>query len=276
MALPVLPAKVTTHEADAVARLVYQYVNKPNMEALAGIIGARAQTLEDATWELVTKRTIAAGTGMQLDDLGAILGEPRQGRTDADYRIYLSARILLNKCSGTPDQIIVLFETVLAAMGAQTVVLQEWATATVIMVVSGIITSAQATELALLLKRARGGGINGQVEWAPQAPATTFTFGPEAVASDGVGYDGATVINTEGYIPQGWPTTGSTYVTDSHGRMGANYTKTGFGQFTLDQAVNAAMNGVLWFTLVNPDKGFSDLTGTTPISGGSFAGIKEG
>ena len=68
----------------------------------------------------------------------------------------------------------------------------------------------------------------------------------------------------------------SRYLDPSAASIESDYTKTGAAQFTLQTAVSNTMTGVLWFTRINHDLGFSDLSGTTPTNGGKFAGIKEG
>jgi hypothetical protein len=45
-------------------------------------------------------RAIDFASGVWLDYLGEIVGEPRKGRLDADYRRYIRIRILVNRSEG--------------------------------------------------------------------------------------------------------------------------------------------------------------------------------
>lgn len=64
------------------------------------------QELEDVFWDLYTKRSIDTAEGVQLDVLGKIVQEKRNGLTDADYRVVLRAkgRVLLSK--GTLEDVL--------------------------------------------------------------------------------------------------------------------------------------------------------------------------
>ncbi len=276
-----MSVKVTTHEADAVDLLVSQYKNKVNMGKLAGIIGRRAQSIEDALWKLVTDRALTTSEGAQLDDIGAILGEERQGRDDDDYRVFLSARILLNRCSGTPEQIIALFVKVLSVLlpGVQAQ-LVEWADAAVQVLLPPTpgITDDQVAELALLLKRARVAGVQGFITWVPQTAATTLTCGPIVKATPGSKV-GATVIATAAPIPAAWPGAGTCFLADDTfpvvPQVSRTFTKTGASQLTLGSAVPAGMSGQISFTLQDTSKGLAALSGGNPVNGGKCAGVKE-
>ena len=98
-------------------------MSKPNWEAILTAFGNQVQDLEDALYELLTKRSIDSATGVQLDGLGEILGEAREGRDDPAYREALRVRILLNLCESTPEEII---EIMLRASGSSSVEFEEF------------------------------------------------------------------------------------------------------------------------------------------------------
>ena len=56
--------------------------------------------------------------GEQLDGIGSIVGEDRQGRSDAEYREAIRVRISLNVSSGEPETVIWLFKTLTDPTGA--------------------------------------------------------------------------------------------------------------------------------------------------------------
>ena len=101
-------SKNVEHVLQARARLIIQYETKPRVDALLCVYVDQIQLLEDALWQLQTLRTIDLGEGVQLDGIGEIVGQERQGLSDADYRPLLRARVRANRSSGTvPDLIAV-------------------------------------------------------------------------------------------------------------------------------------------------------------------------
>jgi hypothetical protein len=73
-----------------------------------------AQQLEDVHWDLLVGCTLDNSTGDQLDQWGDIVGEPRGGLEDWDYRVFIKARIMANRCTGTLDELIRIFQIVTA------------------------------------------------------------------------------------------------------------------------------------------------------------------
>jgi hypothetical protein len=80
------------------------------------------QELETALGELATVLDINASTGQQLDNIGELVGQPREGRSDADYRAAIRSKIATNVSSGTPDEVIETFKTL---TGSTSVVYRE-------------------------------------------------------------------------------------------------------------------------------------------------------
>lgn len=96
----------TNHATEALSHLLQQYKGKDKIAALLNCFSAQIQEIESAFFELLNDRWMETSTGLQLDGLGQIVGEARQGRTDDDYRLALRVRILTNKSSGSTEQII--------------------------------------------------------------------------------------------------------------------------------------------------------------------------
>ena len=96
----------TEHVLQGRARLIAQYVGKTRLDSLLCIYIDQIQDLEDALWQLATLRTIEAGEGVQLDGIGDIVGQERQGLSDDDYRPLLQARVQANRSEGTAPDIL--------------------------------------------------------------------------------------------------------------------------------------------------------------------------
>lgn len=280
--MPTSPARITAHEAEAVARLVSQYKNKPNMEAFASAIGARAQSVEDALWLLVSERTLDTAVGAQLDDLGAKVGESREGRTDAVYRTFIRGRILVNLSSGTAPQLQELFDVLYAALGDNAVAVEEWFPACVWAVASDATTDADAQSLANMMAVARAGGVRGLLSYSHALDEATLTAGTPQVDDDGeddpaTGLAGPVVLSDGGghggsdqfyvdptYEPvvAGWPASGTVQILDGETGASAVFAYTG--------NVASKLTGL---TPVIPDAWTGVLYASLP--GGSLAGVKE-
>lgn len=92
-------------------RLLHQYKGKPKIEGVLDAFSFQFDDLEDAWFELLDERSLDTSIGQQLDNLGNIVGEPRDGRNDTDYRRAIQVRIRINNSSGTPEDLIDIAET---------------------------------------------------------------------------------------------------------------------------------------------------------------------
>jgi hypothetical protein len=78
-----------------------------NLQKVIQAICALAQEVEDVNWELKTERWLSIAVGQQLDEIGVILGLPRDiNESDEDYRERLQFQIFINISSGTPEDVI--------------------------------------------------------------------------------------------------------------------------------------------------------------------------
>jgi hypothetical protein len=94
------------YQTIAVDRLTGQFGESPKLRALVQAIVSTLADLESTADDLKTKRWIDTAEGKQLDGCGAIVGEPRKGRTDDLYRLGIKYRIFANTSRGTPSDLI--------------------------------------------------------------------------------------------------------------------------------------------------------------------------
>lgn len=107
--------RITEHTHQALKRLVTQYREKPNFEAIVSTFSYQIQELEDAFFQLLESRSIDTSIGLQLDNLGSIVDEKREGLSDNDYRLKLIAKIAVNTSQGTPEDLINIFKIFMQA-----------------------------------------------------------------------------------------------------------------------------------------------------------------
>lgn len=113
-----MATQITDHEDGAEARLPEQFKGKELMTALVRAIASEVQDIEDAVYPMLALLDIDTMIGAQLDGIGDILTEPRQGLSDVNYRVALHAKAARITASGTPEQVM---ERYLSLTGASAV-----------------------------------------------------------------------------------------------------------------------------------------------------------
>lgn len=90
----------------ALDRLVGRISRKPLVEALAASLPRQLGIAENVLDQLKNERSIDTAIGVQLDKVGEIVGEARQGRDDETYRQYIRFRVFINISKGRPYDLI--------------------------------------------------------------------------------------------------------------------------------------------------------------------------
>lgn len=155
--------KVTDHEAQGVALLISQFRDKPFIEILVKALMTQVQEIEDALFDLLVKRTIDTAVGAQLDVIGKIVGQKRGTFAEETYRTFIRGRVLVNRSSGTTDQMVALVNTLLPT-GASLVVREYYPAAFQIEVI-GSVPDSFGNALAALVLEAKALGIAPHVKW---------------------------------------------------------------------------------------------------------------
>lgn len=155
---------ITDHVKRGLARLVEQYKNSTKFKLWISVYLQRIQNLEDATWEVLEKRSIDNGIGIALDYIGKILNRPRGGLSDDDYRIALRAEIAILRSTGNGDDL----DTVggLSIPSGYDFQLIDLGNATLQVIVDGIPAFSIST-LFLNFLRAKQGGVKLLFEFQP-------------------------------------------------------------------------------------------------------------
>lgn len=97
------------HAERLIRLLRAQDQGQPRILAIARGWGAGLQVMEDTSFDLLASLVLESAEGAQLDLWGGIVGEDRGPLGDADYRRMISARILVNRCTATPDELIRIY-----------------------------------------------------------------------------------------------------------------------------------------------------------------------
>lgn len=166
----------TTHMEAAVARLRQYLKGRPKIAAMLSGLAAQAQELEVAYKQLFNERSIDDGLGAQLDVLGEIIGRPREILTTDDlYRLWLRAWVLLNRSSGSPEELYAIF-TLVASVGSTLELVEEFPAAFTLRIEGAAQTREIAAELCKLLGKAKAAGVRAILVWFESPPAEIFRF----------------------------------------------------------------------------------------------------
>lgn len=130
-----MTTQITDYEQRMLDMLLSQFDEKFNVEELTKILARQVQETEDMWFSIIVGVRLEDAVGEQLDRIGNhIVGQPRLGLSDEDYRESIKLRIQINISSGQNE---LLLSTLIEATGASSVVLEEIAPATVRMTYYG-------------------------------------------------------------------------------------------------------------------------------------------
>lgn len=101
------------HVRAALQNLLAQDKGRERIERLTALLVQRIQYLEDVVWAIREGGNLDTATGFDLDRLGNIVGEKRQGRGDELYRMWIRARAVVNRSAGRPDEMLHILRLVL-------------------------------------------------------------------------------------------------------------------------------------------------------------------
>jgi hypothetical protein len=176
----------TDHVTRGVERLIERY-RQPKTSALLSSWLTEVQAVEDAFYQLLTERNIDTATGAMLDMLGRIVGQPRGGRDDDTYRLWISARVLVERSSGTTEQIIAIADKL---AGGNTVKLREYFPGSFVLDM-GALDSHTGLQIAQLIVPAKAAGVRFTATWSNVAWPAVFTFAPADVPipASSLGFD---------------------------------------------------------------------------------------
>jgi hypothetical protein len=169
-------AREADHLGKGLSKLLEQFHDRTALEAILGAWLTQIQKLEDASWEAILIRGIAASEGVGLDHIGNIVGRKRLGLDDPDYRIALWAKIRINRSSGRPNDMIDIANLSLTGTDC-TITYDEHYPATIQMEVLGAVSFSVAVLFDNLV-HAKCGGVKLWLIYSEQEPEDSFTFAP--------------------------------------------------------------------------------------------------
>lgn len=172
-------------ETTGAFRLAEEFKHQPNLELLLAKLGKPANELGGVMNDLVTQRWFDRASGAQLDNIGSIIGQAREGISDTTYYARrLKARILLNKCQGTLEELIAIMQYLIPT-GATLTYANAYPAGFVFMCTDAVFSLSEANEVLKFLSSGRSAGVRGIFIWLASDASRTFTLdGTPAQALD--------------------------------------------------------------------------------------------
>lgn len=164
----------TLYDQEALDALLQQFKGKENLEGLMNAFMAQLQEIEDCAWDLVTLRDLDSATGEQLDLLGKIINRARAGKDDDEYRIYLRGQVLVNRSSGTPEEMLDLIRLLTSYPPTADITIQEWYPARFGIYIGVDIGDTDPAALLDILELAKAGAVAVFIEYVTDLPAFAF------------------------------------------------------------------------------------------------------
>lgn len=145
------------HSELGLARLIKQYRDdRPRLQGELEAYLESLQSIEDVSIDVMCNRWPLTAVGVQLDILGKIVGQERGEYTDDQYRLWILARILVNRANGRIEELIDILE----ALDVTDIKVKEYYPAGVMISVAG---TPYGQDMGVLINEAKPGGV--QLHW---------------------------------------------------------------------------------------------------------------
>lgn len=169
-----VPTVDNNHVAEALAFLIEQFKNAEVLRGMITSFTQSVQTLEDTFWDIINLRQLTPTvTGDQEDKLGAIVGEPRNGRSDSDYYVAILLRIRVNRSQGRDEDVIAVANLLPVGLAATSVDYVEQWPASFLVEIKELLSPSSAQEL---LTDTKAAGTYGMLHYTTWPPGNDFKF----------------------------------------------------------------------------------------------------
>lgn len=150
----------TGHVAEGISHLIDLFRFGPRNEAAVTAVLEQVQELEDAIQDVYTAFDPNTAVGHALDLLGRLVGEPRAGREDDEFRAAIRVRVLVNYSDGKVEQLYDIVNGVFSTLGTPpTVAVHESFPRTITVETMGDPGAVTIETLHRILVAAKAGGV---------------------------------------------------------------------------------------------------------------------
>jgi hypothetical protein len=179
-----LPVLQPNHRDDARALFTDQFRGRKNIQGLSDSFAVSIQTIEGMLWDVINKRSLTYGSGDQLDQIGKLVGEPRNNRNDPNYVLGILLRIRVNRSQGLAEDVI---QVAYQALPANPPVYTEVYPAAFYLTVYNL-TAGQATNLVRIFGKTRASGVRGLLTYSVTPLASNFLWSSRSGGAGQLGF----------------------------------------------------------------------------------------
>ncbi len=167
-----VPTTTGTVVIDALSTPYTYKQGNPVLDAIIAAYAIQAQELEVVFIALWVLRSLEYAENDQLDVLGKIVGELRQDRSDADYKIAIGAKIRTDRSNGTVEDII----SALVAADDREYSIKNNGQASLTVTLPGPIGTTDPETILAVLKGVKGAGIKVDLVYQEEEDDNIFTL----------------------------------------------------------------------------------------------------
>lgn len=180
-----------THNTDVVGSglnlLTQLFKGRPRIQALLTAWLTEFQEIEDALWSVFVERLLQNNpTGDLLDKIGLLVGQPRNGQSDADYTVFITARIKANRSNGRAEEIYTVLNLLLPSI---TVDITTTPPASILIRIFTFSTANIRLMFSEFILRMVGAGIGVALVYPPASFTSVIEFTSN--------YGGGTTVTTQ-------------------------------------------------------------------------------
>jgi hypothetical protein len=192
-----LVQEINNHVAQALARLLQQYVNRPRIASIISSLVQQIQNLENAAYSINQGRQLFDGTtypavGEQLDELGTLVNVSRNGLPDSEYLVFILGTIAEDYSDGTRAAVTNIINTFF--MQSMLITMDNYPAEFDFEVAGSMLDPSLLPAVVNIIQNSLGGGIKlGFI--ATIDPTNGFTFSDalnQITPRPGNGFDDAT------------------------------------------------------------------------------------
>jgi hypothetical protein len=181
----------TEHAEQAIAHLIEFFRNGPRNQAFLRAVCEQITVVENLFFDLYSKTFLDTAEGVQLDQLGEIVGEARQDRTDDQYRAAIRIRVLVNRSSGKTEELLEICRRFVADDPSPVIIAQDVYPAGVHIEVQALF-SGLPYDLQRLLRKAKSAGVRMDAVMVDRANAFIWDQRTDGAVTDAQGWGNRT------------------------------------------------------------------------------------
>lgn len=187
--------QITDHVARGAETMISQYHDKANINSVLASYTAMCQDAENMLWDVLLSHLLDNATGGRLDTVGKIVGQPRKGTNDTQYRLYIQARIRVNRSNGKVEDLVGLIALLLSDYTTHYV--PKFPASAIIEVLQLDESEHSPDVLAELFCDAIAGGVACSLHWSAEG-TNEFQFAPGSVEVSDADHGFENVAGTNG------------------------------------------------------------------------------